>query len=233
MEGLIVLNNEEIEKIKENKLVYSIGKCAELEEEIKKKNKEIKKENIELAKQNKKTKNYLKMPDRLRKKCMYAESLNEKNINTEDFKKAKEFLDKEFIKIHEIREHNQPYINELVEEVLVDMGKMFGRNDTKATICARIHAYVTKTIKYSEDYDIYDDKIAFASDYSFACYNGIPMGKYYIDTLITREGSSFEICSLMQALGKKFHVNIKSKPVYLKRKTSSIAEEEDTYYKIY
>ena len=64
----------------------------------------------------------------------------------------------------------------------MNLANSFDKDDTDVIACARIFQYVTKSIKYAEDYLNYDVKIPFADDFPFECYNGIPMGKNFIDT---------------------------------------------------
>ena len=78
---LLAVTDEEIERIKECKLIYSIGKYQKLESNQK---------------------------DMLNKRYMKALNLHDGFINEPLIKEAKEFLDFEKDKIEYMREQNQP-----------------------------------------------------------------------------------------------------------------------------
>ena len=186
MEKIIRLDEKTIEKIKENKLIYSIIKFEKSDQSIK---------------------------EKLYNRYMETVYIHEGNLSEDMYEDTEKYLIEMMEKVKAIRDLNQPVINQIVNETVRDISKIFSDYDDDDLRCARIFQYVTKSIKYADDYLTYDVKIPFADDFEFACYNGIPMGKNYIDTLVTKEGTSLEICTLMQALGNKFGINVKSIPV--------------------
>lgn len=204
MEKIIRLDEKIIENIKEKKLAYSIIKYEKADEKDK---------------------------IRLHDRNMEALRLNNANLDEKIYEDTVKYLNEELEKVRIIRNLNQPIIDQIVSQTLEDIAKIFNPNDDMKLKCARIFQYVTKSIKYADDYLTYDVNIPFADDFEFACYNGIPMGKNFIDTLITKEGTSLEICTLMQALGNAFGVNIKSIPVMKDDKIYYInSYENDTSY---
>ena len=183
--GLEIVNKDDRDLIKKYKLIYMIINSE-------RKGNEFQEEN--------------------RDKIMLALNLNNEDISEDIYPDVVNVLENLKESVDEKREKNQRLLDHLVEAVIMNLAGAFSKEDDDTIACARIFQYVTKSIKYSEDLYNYEVYLPFATDYQFRCYNGVPQGKEIEDILVTKEGTSFEIASLMTFLGKVFDVKIRTIP---------------------
>ena len=185
---LISLPQEEIDEIKRNKIIYSIIKYNQIENE----------DLIEMYKN----------------KYMYAIYLNDGNINeNEQLDKVVDFLEKEKLKIAEIKEKNQPIIDSYIEDIAYNLNSVI--EDCKDDIekCTRLFEYVVKTISFNKDAVDYNERIPFGLQYPIMdFYNNIPLSKTYEGMLVTKSGTSSDIANLMVYLGYLFDLDIRTIP---------------------
>ena len=179
------VSNEDLELIKKYKLIYSIIKFQKQDQSYQ---------------------------DEHMKNNMIALNLNNEDITEDLYPDVVNVLESLKASVDEKREKNQRILNHLVETVIMNLSEAFAKEDNDIVACARIFQYVTKSIKYNEDMFNYEVVIPFAADYQFKCYNGVPQGKEIEDILVTKEGTSFEIASLMTFLGRVFDVKIRTIP---------------------
>lgn len=200
------VNEADIEMIKKYKSMYSILKYEQQQEEYKEEYKE---------------------------RYMIALALNNEDISSDMFISVVSILHDLRRKVDKVREYNQKTMDNLVEIILMNLMQAIEKNDNDALVCARLFQYVTKSMIYSKDLLNYEYIIPFANDFNFSCYNGLPNGSEYEDILVTKEGTSFEIATLLTFLGRVFDVDIKTIPAVKKGKTfyinSAIINGRTTY----
>lgn len=185
MYSLEAINHEDILKIYQHVVTYSIHRYQELPDSFK----EFYKSKYENA---------------LNLKVLFC---NNEEINKEDcinyLNNAKEVIKK-------IETANQPVIEMLSEETLNILKSEKPESLDQIKTCEYLFDYITNTMSYSDDWFNYCSSIPPIDGYNFDFYHGIPISTTYNGLLTTRQGSSLDIANLFTYLGREFNLKIET-----------------------
>ncbi len=183
MYSLIGLEEEYVKKIYQNTVLYSIHRYQSLPEMFQ--------EFYQIKYQN-------------------AQEMKEELEIVEDIEieEAKEFLIKNKKLIEDMKNQNQPVIDEIADQILAVLKQNLPKEATEIETCQYIFDYVINTMEYATDWLKYCNSIPPIDGYDVMLYKGVPLSTSYKGLLVTRQGVCEDIVNLIIDIGKELGVSI-------------------------
>lgn len=173
----------EVDKIYKNKLIYSIIKYDEQNNDFK---------------------------EFYHEKYCNALSFSNSSFYNSAMVEVKEYLDKAMIKYNEVIKENQEVIDLVSDQLVRNLANEAYKLPNDLEKCRFLFEYVSRIMNYDYDTKKYNRFIPFGEDYPFEFYNGVPISSSYKGLLVTKTGLSDSISNLMIFLGYKLGLNISS-----------------------